>query len=65
MFETLDAGAPQTFLDVINDNGQILGTYQLTVPVPEPSTWAMMLAGFAGFGFIGWRAQRKNVAATA
>ncbi len=23
--------------------------------VPEPSTWAMMLAGFAGLGFMGWR----------
>jgi hypothetical protein len=24
-------------------------------PVPEPSTWAMMLVGFAGLGFAGWR----------
>ena len=23
--------------------------------VPESSTWAMMLAGFAGLGFMGWR----------
>lgn len=23
--------------------------------VPEPSTWAMMLAGFAGLGFVGYR----------
>jgi hypothetical protein len=23
--------------------------------VPEPSTWAMMIAGFAGLGFLGWR----------
>jgi hypothetical protein len=23
--------------------------------VPEPSTWAMMLAGFAGLGFAGYR----------
>jgi len=23
--------------------------------VPEPSTWAMMLLGFAGLGFAGWR----------
>jgi hypothetical protein len=29
--------------------------------VPEPSTWAMMLLGFAGLGF-GYRAARKNVA---
>jgi hypothetical protein len=25
--------------------------------VPEPSTWAMMLIGFAGLGFAGWRAR--------
>jgi hypothetical protein len=25
------------------------------VAVPEPSTWAMLLIGFAGLGFAGWR----------
>ncbi len=25
--------------------------------VPEPSTWAMMLVGFTGLGFMGWRRQ--------
>ncbi len=28
--------------------------------VPEPSTWAMMLLGFAGLGFAGWRASRTT-----
>jgi hypothetical protein len=32
---------------------------------PEPSTWAMMLVGFAGLGVAGWRAQRKIAARTA
>jgi hypothetical protein len=32
---------------------------------PEPSTWAMMLIGFAGLGFAGWRTQRKTAAQTA
>ena len=27
-------------------------------PVPEPSTWAMMLLGFAGVGFVGYRARQ-------
>ena len=31
--------------------------------VPEPSTWVMMLAGFAGLGFAGFRARRTSVAA--
>jgi PEP-CTERM motif len=30
-------------------------------PVPEPSTWAMMIIGFAGLGFMAYR--RKNGAA--
>ena len=28
--------------------------------VPEPSTWAMMLAGFAGLGFAGYRGSRPT-----
>ena len=31
--------------------------------IPELSTWAMMLAGFAGLGFLGYRAQRREPAA--
>jgi hypothetical protein len=27
---------------------------QLTEPVPEPSTWAMLLTGFAGLGFLAY-----------
>ena len=30
-------------------------------PVPEPTTWAMMLIGFAGLGFAGYRASRRAV----
>jgi PEP-CTERM motif len=30
--------------------------------IPEPSTWAMMLLGFAGLGVAGYRRSRKNVA---
>ena len=30
--------------------------------VPEPSTWAMMLLGFAGLVLAGYRAARKTVA---
>jgi hypothetical protein len=31
--------------------------------VPEPSTWAMMLLGFAGLGYAGHRARRSAIAA--
>jgi PEP-CTERM motif len=33
--------------------------------VPEPSTWAMMLIGFAGLGFAAYRGRRKAVLAAA
>ena len=38
--------------------------YAVTVgSVPEPSTWAMMMLGFAGLGFAGYR--KAKVARTA
>ena len=40
-------------------------TVEVSAPVPEPSTWAMMLIGFAGLGFAGYRASRRESAATA
>ncbi len=33
--------------------------------VPETSTWAMMLAGFAGLGVLGYRGSRKSLAVAA
>jgi hypothetical protein len=42
------------------------GTFDAkTMSTPEPSTWAMMLFGFAGLGLIGYRQTRKRQAATA
>ncbi len=38
-------------------------TFILRVAVPEPSTWVMMLAGFALLGCAGYRARRSAVAA--
>ena len=31
----------------------------ISAPVPEPATWARMLAGFAGLGYAGYRKSRK------
>ena len=33
-------------------------TVQVGPAVPEPSTWAMMCLGFAGLGFLGYRARK-------
>jgi hypothetical protein len=39
--------------------------FYISGSVPEPSTWAMMLLGFGGLSFAGWRARRKIAAAIA
>jgi hypothetical protein len=40
------------------------GSAQLTTGVPEPSTWAMMLVGFAGLGFAAYRQRTKLAGST-
>jgi hypothetical protein len=37
-----------------------VGTVVLPPSIPEPSTWVMMIAGFAGLGLAGYRASRKS-----
>lgn len=47
-----------------NDPGYLaLDTVSVNATVPEASTWAMMLVGFAGLGFAGFRARRTAIAA--
>jgi PEP-CTERM motif len=36
------------------------GLDAFVVAVPEPSSWAMLLIGFAGIGFAGWRRARRR-----
>ena len=36
----------------INNNGQIIA---LATTIPEPETYALMLAGLGLIGFVGWR----------
>ena len=47
-----------TFIDTVDENwhGFTVGVSA----VPEPSTWAMMLLGFAGLGFAGYRRANKG-----
>jgi hypothetical protein len=40
------------------DIGNILLSVEVATAVPEPSTWAMMILGFASVGFLAYR--RKN-----
>jgi phospholipase/lecithinase/hemolysin len=45
------------YWDNIHPTGRVqaLWAQGFRTAVPEPSTWAMMLAGFAGLGFLGYR----------
>lgn len=43
--------------------GGSLDAISLTAAVPETSTWAMLLIGFAGVGFVAYRRTKKNAAA--
>jgi hypothetical protein len=47
-----------------NPNAFGVGHFTLT-PVPEPSTWALMLIGFAGLGIAGYRASQARAATLA
>lgn len=54
---------PSTYVHQIVGNelyNEVLG---LPTPVPEPSTWAMMVLGFLGLGFAGYRRARTKVVA--
>ncbi len=49
-----------SFYEVFGPGSFGFGNYLALSPVvPEPSTWAMLLLGFAGLGFAGYRASRK------
>ena len=43
----------------------LLDGVSLEAAIPEPSTWAMLLTGFAGLGYSGLRAARRRTAALA
>ena len=71
-FTTLDPfGSTAVTANGINDKGVIVGFYGAAdgstigfeTTIPEPSTWAMMLLGFAGFGFLGYRKALKGTLA--
>jgi hypothetical protein len=59
MFELLNFTSRAFNGDGVEENADMFLALPSTAPtVPEPSTWAMLLLGFAGFGFIRYRASR-------
>jgi hypothetical protein len=59
-------GLTYTFHDFLSgadtENGVISATQEtITAAVPEPSTWAMMILGFCGLGFMAYRGKQNGV----
>jgi hypothetical protein len=48
-------GDGNTAADFVIDNVSIQGNGSITTAIPEPSTWAMLILGFVGLGFAGYR----------
>lgn len=59
----LNPNDPTAFITALTfeTSGNFTGT--MTAIIPEPSTWTMMLIGFAGLGYAGYRSSRKGSAA--
>jgi hypothetical protein len=70
---TVDANDYQTSYYYHSLSGEYITAHLATLTVsehgvaavPEPSTWAMMLLGFAGVGAMTYRCSRKNTMALA
>jgi hypothetical protein len=48
-----------TSLDVATPYGPVIGDVSISA-VPEPATWAMMVLGFLGVGFMAYRRKSKT-----
>ena len=51
-----------TFNNDPSINAFEVANFSVTAPVPEPSTWAMMILGFAGVGFMAYRKKSNRPA---
>jgi hypothetical protein len=58
---TTDANTPYGLI-VASTGNETFGTATLTAAVPEPSTWAMMILGFCGLGFMAYLRKQSGPA---
>jgi hypothetical protein len=68
IFRIFDAGSDpmQTYDNVFGPGTgfilpDITGSFSVTAPVPEPSSWVMMILGFCGFAFFSYRRKERIV----
>jgi PEP-CTERM motif len=59
-FNTLSSSATLDFTQANSNGGgsPVFDNVLITAPVPEPSTWIMMILGFASIGFMAYRRTR-------
>lgn len=58
----VSTGVGVSLTDVIfDDSGTVTITERSVTSAPEPSTWALMLIGFAGLGFAGLKGARRRI----
>ena len=57
-----NGGNPNTLYFTDGVNGESNGLFGSITAVPEPSTWAMMILGFAGVGFMAYRRRNQTAA---
>jgi hypothetical protein len=62
VFQLSTGGFTYSFSDsansALNSNGTMTAT--IAAAVPEPATWAMMILGFAGVGFMAYRRKQNG-----
>jgi hypothetical protein len=62
---SLFSGLPTTIDSAesgVPGEGALVGTLTIAAAVPEPSTWAMMILGFCGLGFVTYRRKQNRSA---
>ena len=72
-FTILDPPGSTSTLNKLNDAGDVVDSFQRRpqhygtprTPVPEPTTWLMILAGFAGLACLSLRSSRRPQVARA
>ncbi|MBR0689294.1 PEP-CTERM sorting domain-containing protein [Bradyrhizobium manausense] len=57
-YNALNHGAPYAGFPTA---GHWTASFPVVAAVPEPSTWAMMMLGFAGVGFMAYRRKSRSV----
>jgi hypothetical protein len=58
---TLDLSAPNLKVLFVDDEGTKVGSLlSATIPIPEPDTYALMIAGLGVIGFIARRRQQQQ-----